>query len=279
MRAPGFAEASAEREGGRRPCSPYCPAGQIRHRSAVCHRGCDLRAAVFAYRIHFGERRGQAVRRELPHGQARAVQGGRRHWPRAVQLVLLIGAHAAHFGAYRAWRRDLPYRVCPEEPPDAFRENRYRGALVVALHCGWPVRIPVLRAANGLGFQHSVGRFGAHDVQPAHFGARYSAGARGYSQRPARRRLGARRKPLGDHHSRAASRGVACHYHGHHSVGGACVRRGCGAHLHGGPVGADARFHEPRFLERVVPVERVPPGRNARGSYLEDQQRRRGARP
>ena len=61
-------------------------------------------------------------------------------------------------------------------------------------------------------------------------------------------------------------------------VGGTCVWRGCGAYLYGGAVGAHARFHEFRLFERFVPVECVPPSRDACGAHLEDQQRRCGAR-
>ena len=89
------------------------------------------------------------------------------------------------------------------------------GPFIVALHCGWPVRIPVLRAANGLGFQHSVGRFGAHDVQPAHFGARYSTGA---YERSARQETTI-------HVLLPAA--LPRHYHRRHFVGGTC-ERGCG---------------------------------------------------
>lgn len=39
-----------------------------------------------------------------------------------------------------------------------------------------------------------------------------------------------------------------------------------------------ARFHEFRLFERFVPVECVPPSRDACGAHLEDQQRRCGAR-
>ena len=73
-------------------------------------------------------------------------------------------------------------------------------------------------------------------------------------------------------------RGVARYYHGHHFVGGTCVWRSRGPHLYSGAVGADARFYEPRFFERFVSVECVPPGGNACGAHLEDQQRRCGAR-
>ena len=130
----------------------------------------------------------------------------------------------------------------------------------------------------GWGFSILSGALALDDVQSAHFGARYSAGARGYPQRPARRRFSARSEPLGDDHSRAAPRGVARYYHGHHFVGGTCVWRGCGAYLYGGAVGAHARFHEFRLFERFVPVECVPPSRDACGAHLEDQQRRCGAR-
>lgn len=68
---------------------------------------CVLLFSLIAYIVASGA--GKLLDVSFLTGKPRAIQGRRRHWPRAVQLVLFAGAHFAYFGAYRAWRRDLPY--------------------------------------------------------------------------------------------------------------------------------------------------------------------------
>ena len=82
----------------------------------------------------------QALRCELPHRQAAAVQGGRRHWPGAVQLVLPAVSHARHQRAHLAWARRSSCRsmrptnwVTNVPPRRPSRRSRRLPSIVVGL--------------------------------------------------------------------------------------------------------------------------------------------------